>query len=156
MFKSVLLALLPALALAAPSTPRKPCGDGNGLATLNFVGTNTTPASTWKIVDPGNEAEIKAMGINTDNWGADIIDISLTDDKATVQLCLWDDDGDINFGLNLGDKDSFCAFRFGSTTPFETQLFLEVLANKTVACNIADTQITNEGATAAFTINLAK
>ncbi|KAJ3100016.1 hypothetical protein HDU97_002623 [Phlyctochytrium planicorne] len=152
MFKSLLLAILPALALAAS---RKPCGDGNGAASLTFIGNNTPAPSTWKVIDSGNEAAIKALGIPVDDFGAMIVGSSFKDDKATMDLCLFDDDGDINFAVSLAEG-VFCAFRFGSTTPVSTKLFMNVIGAGRAACNISDTKITNDGATAAFTITISK
>ncbi|KAJ3100004.1 hypothetical protein HDU97_002624 [Phlyctochytrium planicorne] len=153
MFKSILLALLPALALAAPS--RKPCGDGQGAAAVTFVGVNTPPPSTWKVIDSADTAAIQALGIPTDDFGAMIVQSSFKDDKATMDLCLFDDDGDINFAVTLPDG-VFCGFRFGSTTPFTTNLFLNVLKSGNAACTISESKLTNDGATAAFTVQIAK
>ncbi|KAJ3100001.1 hypothetical protein HDU97_002608 [Phlyctochytrium planicorne] len=153
MFKSLLLALLPALALAAPS--RRPCGDGNGAATITFVGVNTPAPSTWKVVDSGDSTGLKALGVPTDDYGALIVESSFKDDKATMDLCLWDDDGDINFAVTLADG-VFCGLRFGSTTPFSTNLFVEVIKSGNNACTISESKLTNDGATGAFTVQIAK
>ncbi|KAJ3100003.1 hypothetical protein HDU97_002625 [Phlyctochytrium planicorne] len=152
MFKSLLLALLPAAALAAS---RRPCADGRGLATLNFEGVNTPPVSDWHIIDPSNKSGIENLGVSHDHFGADIIDVKLNEQNPSVKLCLFDDDGNANFGLVLGDRsdNNFCAFRFGSTDPANTNLFLDVLrSGGQNACTVVDSNVTNDGATAEFRI----
>ncbi|KAJ3100002.1 hypothetical protein HDU97_002609 [Phlyctochytrium planicorne] len=159
MFKAtILLALLPALALAAPTSPA--CGDGKGLATLTFVGTNTTPVNTWSLIDPSNDDDstidtLASIGIPIDeaSFGGEVLDVSLDQENPTVTLCLFKNDGGLKFGLTLGSKDAFCAFNFASASAKRTNLFLDVVNSGKAACSV-DSKLTNGGATAAFTVNI--